>query len=325
MIAAPTMFKSSVLFRNRFDAPPLSRVVRSVCMRKPVRVARPPLAFVPFMNPTLVEEAPEGDDWIHEIKYDGYRSQIRIEDGDVTIFTRNGFDWTEKYAPVARAAQSLPAITAIIDGEMVVLGEDGKPDFGAFKTTMAKAPGRLTFVAFDLLWWNGRDLRQRTLLDRRKQLWSLVEPAEGKIQFSHEFIGHGAAFFVQVEAMGLEGMVSKRASSVYRSGPTRDWLKTKSFTEATYDIIGVQRGPGQPATVLMADQGRYVGSAFVTFPRAIRERLWARVQEKAGGAAPAGLKAEKAEWVKPGLRGRVKFLRGEEKLRHASLQEWSEE
>ena len=126
--------------------------------------------------------------------------------------------------------------------------------------------------------------------------------------------------------MGLEGIVSKRAACPYQSGRTREWVKIKSFTEATFDIIGVQREPGQPAMVLMAnEEGRYMGGAFVTLPRGIRERLWARVQAQAGAPAPKGIKAEKAEWVKPGLRGRVKFLRGEEKLRHASLQDWSED
>jgi ATP-dependent DNA ligase len=291
-------------------------------MAKP---AATPLAFVPPMLPTLISEPPEGDAWIHEIKYDGWRAQIVIDNGTVKVFTRNGHDWTDKFAPLADAASKLPAFTAIMDGEIIVTGLDGKPDFKALKTAIRATPRRLVFVAFDLLLWNRRDLRQRTLVERRKQLWSLVEPAAGKIQFSHEIIGDGARFFEQVDEMGLEGIVSKQADSTYSSGRTRAWLKTKSFAEATYDIIGVQRGPGQPATVLMADNGRYMGSAFVTFPHGIRERLWARVQAKSGGLAPKGLKAEKAEWVKPGLRGRVKFLRGEEKLRHASLQEWSEE
>lgn len=283
------------------------------------------LAFVPPVLPTLVDEAPEGNDWIHEIKYDGWRAQIVIDHGSIRVFTRNGHDWTEKFAPIAAAAEALPAFTAVLDGEMIVTDAAGKPDFGALKGAIKGAPGRLTFVAFDLLLWNGRDLRARKFTERRRQLWSLVEPAHGKIQFSHEIVGDGSRFFAQVQAMGLEGIVSKRADSVYRSGRTREWLKTKSFAEATFDIIGVQREPGQPAMVLMAnDEGHYMGGAFVTLPRGIRERLWARVQAKAGAPAPKGMKSDKAEWVKPGLRGRVKFLRGEEKLRHASLQDWSE-
>lgn len=281
------------------------------------------LGFVPPMLPTLVEEAPEGEAWIHEIKYDGWRTQIVIDGSSVKVFTRNGHDWTVKFAPIAEAASKLPAFTAIVDGEMIVTDAAGRPDFAALRSTIRIAPERLRFVAFDLLFWNGRDLRKRLLTERRKQLWSLVEPAKGRIQFSQDITGNGPDFFAQVDAMGLEGIVSKRADSIYRSGRTLDWMKIKSFAEATFDIVGVQREPGQPAMVLMADKGRYMGGAFVTLPRGVRERLWARVQAKAG-PAPKGMKADKAEWVTPGLRGRVKFLRGEEKLRHASLQEWSE-
>lgn len=113
--------------------------------------------------------------------------------------------------------------------------------------------------------------------------------------------------------MGLEGIVSKLSDSVNRGGRAREWVKIKSFTAATSDITRVQREPGQPAMVLMAnDEGRYMGGAFVTLPRGIRELLWARVQAKTGAPAPKGIRADRAEWVKPGLRGRLKFLRSEE-------------
>ena len=283
------------------------------------------LAFVPPMLPTLVAEPPEGNDWIHEIKYDGYRTQIVIDREGVRIFTRNGHDWTAKFQPIADAAEKLPAITTIIDGEMIVTNATGEPDFHALRQAIKSAPERLKFVAFDLLHWNSKDMRSRPYRDRRRALWSLIEPAKGRIQFSESIDGEGAAFFAAVDAMGLEGIVSKRADAPYASGRTRAWLKVKCYDEATYDIVGVQREAGKPAMVLMADQGRYMGGAFVTLPRGIRERLWARVQAKAGAKPPTGLKAEKAEWVKPGLRGRVKFLKGEETLRHASLQDWSED
>lgn len=291
-------------------------------MRKPKQM---PLAFIPPMLPTLVEEPPEGDDWIHEIKYDGYRLQILLDRGTAQLFTRNGHDWTEKLKPLAEAADRLPAKSALLDGEMIVTNAEGKPDFHALRSAIRSDPGRLVFVAFDLLHLNGRDLRQVPIAERRVLLWSIVAPGTGRIQFSQDHAGEGDTFFRGAETMGLEGIVSKRADSTYVSGRTRAWLKTKCYAEATFDIIGVQREPGQPAMVLMADRGRYMGGAFVTLPRGIRERLWARVQAKAGASAPKGLRTEKAEWVKPGLRGRVKFLRGEEKLRHASLQEWSEE
>ena len=283
------------------------------------------LTFIPPMLPTLVSEPPEGTDWIHEIKYDGWRTQIVVENSQARVFTRNGHDWTQQFAPVAAAALRLGHDGLILDGEMIVPGPDGKPDYQALRRLVKTTPAAMRFVAFDILNLDGHDLRGMPLNERRHLLEDAVTPAVEPIRFSESYHGTGADFFAAAEGMGLEGMVSKRADGTYISGRTRAWLKTKSYSEATYDIIGVQREPGQPAMVLMADKGQYMGGAFVTLPRGVRERLWSRVQAKGGGLAPKGLKAEKAEWVKPGLRGRVKFLRGEEKLRHASLQEWSEE
>lgn len=121
-------------------------------------------------------------------------------------------------------------------------------------------------------------------------------------------------------------MVSKRIDSKYRSGPSTDWLKTKCYSVDEFDLLGVEREAGKPAFALMADRatGRYVGSAFINSNREIRERLWERVQEH-DGPAPKGVKRPTTQWVKPGIVARVKHLRGEEDLRHASLQDFREE
>ncbi|ESY99187.1 hypothetical protein X736_33325 [Mesorhizobium sp. L2C089B000] len=125
---------------------------------------------------------------------------------------------------------------------------------------------------------------------------------------------------------GLEGMVSKRRDSKYRSGRSTAWLKIKSYMVEEYELLGVEREPGKAAFALMADRktGQYVGSAFINSSRAIRERLWKRVQEHAG-PAPKGMKRPATQWVKSGIIGRVKHLRGEEDLRHASLQDFRED
>lgn len=299
-----------------------SRSVGVRFMRKP---GDERLAFVPPMLPTFVAEPPEGTEWIHEIKYDGWRTQVVVDKGAARVFTRNGLDWTDKFAPVAAAALALGHGRMILDGEMIVDGADGKPDYQKLRRVVKTWPDLMRFVGFDVLHMDGHDLTGMALDDRRDLLEDLVTPARDSIRFSESFTGTGAGFFGAVDRMGLEGMVSKQADSIYESGRSRAWLKIKSYAEETYDIIGVQREPGRPAMVLMADNGRYVGGAFVTQPRGVRERLWERVQAKTEAPAPAGLKAAKAEWVKPGLRGRVKFLKGEETLRHASLQEWSED
>ncbi|RUX45356.1 ATP-dependent DNA ligase [Mesorhizobium sp. M4A.F.Ca.ET.050.02.1.1] len=281
------------------------------------------LKFIEPLMPTLVDRPPEGDGWIHEVKFDGYRSQIIIDDAEVRIFTRRGLNWTAKYGDLVDTAKGLNVQSAIIDGEIIVLNDAGVSDFGELRTAITRRQHDLYFVAFDLLHLNGHDLRDMPLEDRREILEALV-PADQRIQFSEALPGSGAAVFLLVDQAGLEGVVSKRKDSKYRSGPSTNWLKAKCYVEKEMDIIGVQREAGKPAMVLMADNGRYMGGAFVTFKADKRQALWDRVAGKTGAPAPKGLAKEKAEWLKPGLVGLVKFLKGEEKLRHASLKDFWE-
>ncbi len=129
-----------------------------------------------------------------------------------------------------------------------------------------------------------------------------------------------------MEHAGLEGVVSKRKDSKYRSGPSTNWLKAKCYIIDEFDLLGVEREPGKPAFALMAERGtgRYLGAAFITLNREMRERLWQRVQEHSG-PAPKVMKRPATQWVKPGLVGRVKHLRGAQDLRHASLQDFRED
>lgn len=272
-----------------------------------------------------MEKPPEGDDWIHEAKFDGYRSQIVIEDEGVRIFTRRGLDWTAKYRDLVEAAKGLNVQQAIIDGEIVVLNDAGLSDFAALRKAITRRQHDLYFMAFDLLHLNGHDLRDAPLEDRREILAAMIPP-DIRIQFSAALPGEAKAIFHLIDQAGLEGMVSKRRDSKYRSGPSTAWLKTKSYTVDEYELLGVERESGKPAFALMAERGtgRYVGSAFITLNREMRERLWHRVQEHAG-PPPKGMKRPATQWVKPGLIGRVKHLRGEDDLRHASLQDFREE
>jgi DNA ligase D-like protein (predicted ligase) len=283
------------------------------------------LKFVEPLMPTLVEKPPEGDGWIHEVKFDGYRSQMIIDDEGVRIFTRRGLDWTSKYRDLAKAAEELGVESAIIDGEIIVLNEAGLSDFGELRKAIIRRQHDLYFVAFDLLHLNGHDVRDMPLEDRREILAEMI-PKGSRIQFSEALPGTGAAVFHLVDQAGLEGVVSKRKDSRYRSGTSTNWLKAKCHAIGEFDLLGVEREPGKPAFALLAERGtgRYVGSAFITLNREMRERLWKRVQEHAG-TAPKGMKRPATQWVKPGLIGRVKHLRGEEDLRHASLQDFREE
>ncbi|RWJ96505.1 RNA ligase family protein [Mesorhizobium sp.] len=282
------------------------------------------LSFIEPLMPTLVEKPPEGDGWIHEVKFDGYRSQIVRDAGGVRIFTRRGLDWTSKYRDLSHAAAALDVESAIIDGEIVVLNEAGLSDFAELRKPITRRQHDLYFVAFDLLHLNGHDLVDMPLIDRRDILEALI-PTDRRIQFSQALPGDARSIFDLVEQAGLEGMVSKRKDRKYRSGPSTNWLKAKCYTIDEYEL-GVEREAGKPAFALMAERGtsRYVGSAFITLNRELRERLWRRVQEHAG-PAPKGMKRPATQWVKPGFIGRVKHLRGEEDLRHASLQDFRED
>ncbi|MER8964439.1 ATP-dependent DNA ligase [Mesorhizobium sp. M0808] len=273
--------------------------------------------------PTLVANPPQGDGWSHEVKFDGYRSQIIIHAGRARIFTRRGLDWTSKYRDLAAAAKEMDVQNAIIDGEIIVLNENGLSDFAELRKAITRRQHDLYFVAFDLLHLNGHDLRKMALEERREILAGVIEPG-GRIQFSEALPGEATAIYHLVDKAGLEGMVSKRIDSKYVSGPTTNWLKTKCYTIDEYDLLGVERERGKPAFALMAEPGtrKYVGSAFVSVNREMRERLWKRVQEHAGPPPKNMPKRPATQWVKPGIKARVKHLRGEEDLRHASLQDF---
>ncbi|RWO68988.1 MAG: ATP-dependent DNA ligase [Mesorhizobium sp.] len=284
------------------------------------------LKFIPPMQPELVDTPPEGEEWIHEIKFDGYRTQIIKDDDGIRLLTRRGYDWTARYQFLADQAAAIKADDFIIEGEAIVVDEAGRSDFHALQSAVSsRDPSQEYYlVAFDLLHMNGHDLRNMPLEDRRDILDGAIG-AGGRIQFSEAMPGTGDAVYYLADQTGQEGIVSKRRDSLYRSGPTMNWRKIKCYDEKEMEIIGVQRDPGQAARVLMADGGRYVGAANVNFKFDKRKRLWERVQGKVGGSVPKGLKKDKAEWLKPGLVGRVKFLKGEEQLRHAKLLDYREE
>jgi bifunctional non-homologous end joining protein LigD len=287
----------------------------------------PHLGFVPTMQPTLVHDAPEGDQWLHEIKYDGYRTELLLNGDDSRAYTRNGHDWSDKYRLILDAAQRLPGGPALLDGEMIVQGEAGLSDFHAVRRTITSHPERLVFYAFDLMMVEGQDIRREPLTDRRARLRDMIgehDPAF-PIQFSDHIAGHGPEFFHKAEQLGLEGIVSKLADSRYRSGYNTSWLKTKAFTVEEFVIVGAERGFG-PTTALCARETphglEYVGGAMLTLSQTERERFWSAIESlQQPGPALRIDKRKAAQWVEPVLRAKVRHLRGEEKLRHAIVVE----
>jgi bifunctional non-homologous end joining protein LigD len=168
-----------------------------------------------FIEPQLassVDQPPEGKHWIHEIKHDGYRSPVVIERGEARVFTRNGFDWSDRYPSIVRAAANLRCQSAIIDGEAIVQNGNGASDFETLSTAMRRQPHSIILYAFDLLHLDGKDLRQQTLMERLASLKTLLgTDGRSRIQFSDEFDGDGAALFKACAERELEGIVSKHS------------------------------------------------------------------------------------------------------------------
>ena len=290
----------------------------------------PRLGFIAPMTPTLVDRPPVGDDWSTEIKFDGWRCQIVIDGIGVRVFTRRGHDWTDKLKVIAEAAAvELRGIgSAIIDGELVYPRETGHSDFHKLQEVIRSHSDKLVFMAFDLLYLDGEDWRQWPLEERRACLAGLIRPG-GRIQLSESLAGTPAELFALAERMELEGIVCKRRNAPYVSGSTALWVKVKAFIETEYEILGVQRDPGKPTMALMGEPGsrEYVGGAFVVFGRPKGEAFKAFVEANLGspprgfGKKPNGT----VQWLRPGVVGTVRHLRGADKLRHARLIDWRAE
>ncbi|WP_189375250.1 MULTISPECIES: RNA ligase family protein [unclassified Mesorhizobium] len=283
------------------------------------------LKFIKPLEPVQVETPPVSDDWLHEIKFDGFRTQVILDWAGARAFSRNGHDWSKRYWPIVAAAEKLPAKSFILDGEMIAPEPDGRPNFHRMHSRMTWNAEQLAFVAFDILHLDGQDLRPLPAIERKAKLWDLVKPAKGIIQYSEHVEGGGTAFFEAVERMGLEGMVSKRRESPYKSGKIDAWVKTKCWELGEFELLGIRREPGKAPQGIMARGGKYAGSATVALTMEMRERLWLRVRK--GRSPPPGLpKAiSKAEWLEPGITARVRYLRGEPKLRHATVEDVREE
>ena len=280
-----------------------------------------------FIEPQLaspVDKPPEGKHWIHEIKHDGYRSQVVIERGQVRVFSRNGHDWSDRYPSIARAAANLQCQSAIIDGEAIVQDGDGASDFEALSSAMRRQPHSIILYAFDLLHLDGKDLRQQTLRERRASLKHLVgADDQSHIQFSDEFDGDGHTLFKACADQELEGIVSKHALAPYRSGRSKTWLKTKCFTQSTFVVIGMDRDRKTGALrALLAHKGTrglsYAGAAFITLRGDERTRFFAELERLATPrAAFKSSRLTDAKWCHPKIT--VKHLAGSKLLRHATV------
>jgi bifunctional non-homologous end joining protein LigD len=187
----------------------------------------------------LVDAAPDGDQWLHEIKFDGYRMHARLDRGAVKLLTRTGLDWTHKYPAIADAVSSIGARQAYLDGELCGVGADGITSFSMIQlaSDAGNAAG-LVFFLFDLLHLDGEDLMARPLIDRKTRLAALLSDVPSSLHYCDHQIGHGREFHKQACAMALEGIVSKRADAPYTPGNRGLWLKVKCLHREEFVVIG---------------------------------------------------------------------------------------
>jgi bifunctional non-homologous end joining protein LigD len=195
----------------------------------------------PFIEPQLcklVVKAPTGDQWIHEVKFDGYRIAARIERGKVQLLTRSGLDWTEKYPETAKALAWLPVKTAYLDGELCGVRPDGVTSFELMQQATDSVSGALVYFAFDLLELNGVDMSKSPLLARKAQLARILKKAPVGVSFSQHEGGDGEVFRKATCGRGLEGIVSKRIDRPYLPGDRGVWIKSKCLNRAEFVIVG---------------------------------------------------------------------------------------
>ncbi|AXK79362.1 DNA ligase D [Pseudolabrys taiwanensis] len=301
-----------------------------------------PVGVLPdFVEPclaTLADKAPDGDAWVHEIKFDGYRLQARLERGNVKLLTRRGLDWTKKFSLVAQAIAKLPAKTALIDGEVVVEGDYGVSSFSLLQQALSSGDeGRMAFYAFDLLHLDGTDLRPLPLTTRKAALGKLLArvPQRGPLRLSESIDEGGPVLLKRACGMGLEGIISKQAMSGYHSGRGHDWLKTKCSDRQEFVVAGFVPSTADAraigALVLAFYDGgelHYAGRTGTGFSHEVARDLYRTLNARTTKSCPFGTVPteergrRRAIWVEPKMVVEVDF-RGwthGDRVRQASFQ-----
>ncbi|PWJ94729.1 ATP-dependent DNA ligase LigD phosphoesterase module /ATP-dependent DNA ligase LigD polymerase module [Mesorhizobium loti] len=300
----------------------------------------PALSRIEPQLATQVPKPPDGEDtkggtgevWLHEIKFDGYRTMAHLTEGVVKLITRGGIDWTKRYGDLPHAFAKLPCRDAIIDGEIVVLDAKGISRFALLQDALAEGAGsRLHFYAFDLLYLDGWDLTKAPLIRRKALLAQMLSGlgANSAIQFSDHVEGSGQGLYDQASELGLEGVVSKRATATYQSGRTKSWTKTKALQSGVFVIAGYTTSDAAEGLAALGlaefEDGElhYRGKVGTGFDSETAAELLARLESLTSGAsAPEGAPREimrEMNWVKPLLSARIHYANrtSDNALRHA--------
>ncbi len=316
----------------------LERPWHGPCTFEVVIMGNVPLpTFVPPQLATLVDEVPRGESWIHEIKLDGYRMQLRVDGRSVSMLSRNRKDWTGRLPTMVEQARQLGAKRALLDGELVHVDEDGRTKFASLVEELGKgARADVVYQVFDLLYLDGEDWTGKPLLVRKERLRQLLQYAENiAIRYSDHVEGQGEEMYQTACRHQLEGIISKLASAPYRPGRSRDWLKIKCIARQELVLCGYTpstKSHDQIGSLILGvhDAGgalRYAGRVGTGFTEEQRRELKRMMEARHLAHSPfdgrlreRGLSG--ARWAAPELVGEVAFTEWTEdgRLRHPSFQ-----
>jgi bifunctional non-homologous end joining protein LigD len=305
-------FDADAVWESKAGKKPAATLKTSIARAKSVK------AMPDFVEPELcisLERPSAGAGWAHEIKFDGYRMQLRVEDGKAKLLTRKGLDWTSKFAAIARAGAKLPDV--IIDGEVVALDHKGAPDFAALQAALSDGKtGQLVFFVFDLLFAQGEDLRPLPLSERKQRLEALLDKKQSLIRFVEHFETAGDAVLQSACRMHLEGIISKKLSAPYKSGRSGDWTKSKCRAGHEVVIGGWSETNGRFRSLLVGvhrgDHLIYVGKVGTGYGQDVVKRLLPQLKKNEAKESPFGgrnapRKGREDRWLKPVLVAEIEF------------------
>jgi bifunctional non-homologous end joining protein LigD len=306
---------------NRGEAAEARARIRSAPVSSEANRARKVSSMPDFVEPQLassVDRPPGGEGWGHEIKFDGYRVQLRVAGGEVSLKTRKGLDWTDKFEAIAKEARTLGDV--VIDGEIVALDSEGVPNFSSLQAAIADGKtDKLLYFAFDLLFADGMDLRRLPLRERKVRLKELLEDRDGKaksIRYVEHFETDGEAVMQSALNLSLEGIVSKKLGSPYRSGRTESWTKVKARAGQEVVLGGWQTNKGKFRSLMAGVQRNghlaYVGIVGTGFGQDIVKRIMPALKAAASDKNPfsgtnAPRKTRDVHWLKPELVAEIEF------------------
>jgi bifunctional non-homologous end joining protein LigD len=283
----------------------------------------------------LVDEAPDGDEWLHEQKFDGYRIIAELDGRKLRLLSRRFNDWTAQFPTVVDAVAALPVKSIVLDGEVAVVMPDGRTSFQALQNAFGRRDANIVYFVFDVLQLDGEDLTKLPLEDRKRRLVKLLAKKQGVIRYSDHVVGNGDAFFKLACKKGLEGIVSKRRDSLYTPGRGKTWVKTKCLMRQEFVIAGYTDPEGARTHIGALLVGYYedgklmyggkVGTGFTMKDLVDIKRALSPIETATSPFSPEPPRAwtgPNRHWVTPMLVAEVVFSEwtNDGRLRHPSFQ-----